>query len=182
MKLSRALILSALGIPLKVTDIELEGTLTIGGNALIGSNYLIRPSSYGGIYIRDVADSDWRDIHGRYLYGYGLRGVAWNTVVKSRAFLGDKITFQNYQPMGSWTDVVRIINGEAQMPRMGDTTALAGKALDWRLGFFYPKRVSDNTAPTPASGELLMWHRPTTLQTFLMYNDPTEGVRQIELT
>jgi len=45
-----------------------------------------------------------------------------------------------------------------------------------------PGRVSQSTQPTPNTGELLIWHDTDDNKTYLVYNDPSVGVRKVEMT
>lgn len=45
-----------------------------------------------------------------------------------------------------------------------------------------PTRISQNAAPTPTVGELVIWHDADDNRIYLMYNDAIEGVKSIELT
>lgn len=44
-----------------------------------------------------------------------------------------------------------------------------------------PRRLSQSAQPTPAVGELILWHDTDDSKTYLVYNDTDEGVRKVEL-
>jgi len=66
----------------------------------------------------------------------------------------------------------------------GDVRISAGKTLDLAtLGaYFKPRRLNQAGIPTPTLGCLLMWRNSTTGVISLVYNDPTSGVKSVELT
>jgi hypothetical protein len=59
-----------------------------------------------------------------------------------------------------------------------------GKSLDLATNgaYFKPRRVSQEGQPTPASGELLMWFKPTGNRLRIVYNDPVGGVKDVMLS
>jgi hypothetical protein len=46
---------------------------------------------------------------------------------------------------------------------------------------FYPPRIEGEVQPQPNEGELLIWHNPAGDHTYLVYNDPSNGVVKKEL-
>jgi len=65
-----------------------------------------------------------------------------------------------------------------------DTILAAGKDLDCYTngGYFKPRRLSQSAIPTPDSAELLVWEDSDDNKTYLVYNDPSNGVRSVEMT
>ena len=49
------------------------------------------------------------------------------------------------------------------------------------LNTAYPRRVSQSGQPTPAVGEVLIWHDTDDSKTYIVYEDSAEGTRQVEL-
>lgn len=47
--------------------------------------------------------------------------------------------------------------------------------------YFLPRRLSQEAEPTPAEGELMVWHKPTGNRVRLTYNDPTVGVVTVQM-
>ncbi len=47
--------------------------------------------------------------------------------------------------------------------------------------YFLPRRLSQEAEPTPAAGELLVWHKPTGNRVRLIYNDSTVGVVTVQM-
>ena len=45
-----------------------------------------------------------------------------------------------------------------------------------------PTRVSQSAQPTPAVGEMVVWHDTDDAKTYIVYNDVTVGVRKVEMT
>lgn len=64
-----------------------------------------------------------------------------------------------------------------------DVQVAAGKDLDCytNAAYFKPRRVSQSAQPTPDAAELLLWHDTDDNKTYLVYNDPSQGVRSAEL-
>jgi hypothetical protein len=71
-----------------------------------------------------------------------------------------------------------------EIERAADITMLAAKSVDCYTngGYFKPRRLHQSLAPTPASGELLVWNDSDDDKTYLVYNDPDQGVRKVEMT
>jgi hypothetical protein len=46
---------------------------------------------------------------------------------------------------------------------------------------FYPVRLSQSAQPTPDTGELVVWHDTDDDKIYLVYNDTTSGVKQVEM-
>lgn len=66
----------------------------------------------------------------------------------------------------------------------GDVTFSSGSDVDCSTNGAYlkPRRLSQSAQPTPDSGELLVWRDTDDSKTYLVYNDPDEGVRKVEMT
>lgn len=60
-------------------------------------------------------------------------------------------------------------------------TAATSLDLATNGAYFLPRRLSQEAQPTPASGELLIWHKPTGNRVRLTYNDPTVGVIAVQM-
>lgn len=60
-------------------------------------------------------------------------------------------------------------------------TAATSLDLKTNGAYFLPRRLSQEAQPTPASGELLVWHKPTGNRVRLTYNDPTVGVVAVQM-
>ena len=48
-------------------------------------------------------------------------------------------------------------------------------------GTHRPRRVSQAAQPVPAVGEAIYWHDSVNAKVYLVYNDPTLGVKKVEL-
>lgn len=74
-------------------------------------------------------------------------------------------------------------NGTAPWKVGGDVVIDAGKSFDayTNAGHLKPRRVSQAAQPTPEVGELLAWHDTDDGKTYLVYEDPTVGTRQVEM-
>jgi hypothetical protein len=49
-------------------------------------------------------------------------------------------------------------------------------------GVFMPRRVSQNAEPTPGTDELYIWRDADDNKVYLIFKDPDEGVKKVELT
>jgi hypothetical protein len=65
----------------------------------------------------------------------------------------------------------------------GDVKFGAASDVDCATNGAYlkPRRLSQSAQPTPDSGELLIWRDTDDSKTYLVYNDPDEGVRKVEM-
>lgn len=60
-------------------------------------------------------------------------------------------------------------------------TAATSLDLATNGAYFLPRRLSQEAEPTPATGELLVWYKPTGNRVRLAYNDPDMGVVTVQL-
>jgi hypothetical protein len=83
-------------------------------------------------------------------------------------------------------EMVAVDIGGADFPvnMLSTLVVSAEQAVDCATNGAYlkPRRLSQSAQPTPASGEVLVWRDSDDDKTYVVYNDPDEGVRKVEMT
>ena len=139
----------------------MAAALKVGLNAVEFSDILLKRKSSAGLEIRNLADTDYRDLYANVIYALQLSGIS-----QLRAAAAD-ISFQCY--LGSYLEVARMVsNGDAYfgIPRAGPilpdatkTRALGSVSKYWNQAFIDAIICSDSIDLDPTVGDAVIYFK-----------------------
>jgi hypothetical protein len=186
---------------------DLFSAATPGGNAYLGRDVQLMSDDQDCRLLFQRFNGTWaaktKVLAGDFLgniHGYGYHGAGWGEGARigfyarenwaagaygcAMAFyvtdVGDAVpdTYMRLDGAGETIDLLKTVDAQA------DIRMAAGMDVDCYTygGYLKPRRVSQAARPVPDTGELLVWRDTDDDKTYLVYEDPDVGTRQVEMT